>query len=139
MINTVIDSFVVRVQPPMSIEKVEFILQEKKEKHFEKGTSEQLAEIKNKEEIKKLPIWLQIRKYFMDSYFDKTVGIGLDKSWLSKLSSCKNNNKISDNVKILNLKAESKFIRDWINSHYLFKLESIAKELGYELLLQDNI
>jgi len=118
-----------------SIEKVEFIFQEKKEKHLEKGESEKLAEIKEKEEIKKLPIWLQIRKNFIDYSFDIRDGIGRDKSWLSKLTACEDNNKISDNIKTLTLKAESKFIRDWINSHYLFKLESIAKELGYNLSL----
>lgn len=76
-----------------SIEKVEFIFQEKKEKHLEKGESEKLADIKEKEEIKKLPIWLQIRKYFMDYCFDIEEGIGRDKSWLSKLTACEDNNK----------------------------------------------
>lgn len=121
-----------------SIEKIEFTFQQKREQKSEKGESEKLAEIKNTEEIKKLPIWLQIRKRFIDSYFDTEEGIGRDKNWLSKLIACEDNNKISDNIKTLSIKAESKFIRDWINSHYLFKLEPIAKELGYELCLVDK-
>lgn len=121
-----------------SIEEIEFIFQEKREQKSEKGESEKLAEIESREEIKKLRIWLQIRKYFMDYSFDIAAGIGLDKSWLSKLTACEDNNKISDNIKTLTLKAESKFIRDWINSNYLFKLESIAKELGYELLIESG-
>ena len=72
----------------------------------------------------------------MDSSFNIRDGIGIDKCWLSKLNACEDNNKISDNIKTLNLKAESKFIRDWITSNYLFELEAIAKELGYELYLQ---
>jgi len=118
------------------IANVEFIFLKKREQKLEKGESEKLAEIHDKEEIKKLPAWLQIRKYFMDSSFNIRDGIGIDKCWLSKLNACEDNNKISDNIKTLNLKAESKFIRDWITSNYLFKLEAIAKELGYELYLQ---
>ena len=73
----------------------------------------------------------------MDYCFDIEEGIGRDKSWLSKLTAFENtNSKSSDNIKTLTLKAESEFIRDWINSNYLFKLESIAKKLGYELCLQ---
>jgi len=120
------------------IETVEFIFLKKREQKSEKGDSEKLAEIKDKGEIKKLPAWLQIRKYFMDNCFDIRDGIGIDKCWLSKLNACEDNNKISDNIKTLNLKAESKFIRDWINSNYLFKLESIAKELGYSLFLVEE-
>jgi DNA-binding transcriptional regulator YhcF (GntR family) len=121
-----------------SIDKVEFIFQEKHAQITEKGESEKLAEITTKEEIRKLPIWLQIRKYFMDSSFKIRDGIGIDKCWLSKLNACEDNNKISDNIKTLTLKTESKFIRDWINSHYLFKLESIAKDLGYKLFLVEE-
>jgi len=121
------------------IEEVEFIFLEKQEQILEQGESEKLAEMNDKEEIKKLPIWLQIRKYFIDSSFKIRDGIGIDKCWLSKLNACEDNNKISDNIKILSLKTESKFIRDWINSNYLFKLESIAKELGYKLLMENNI
>lgn len=118
-----------------SIEKIEFIFSKRTEQRLKEGESEKLADIQETTEIKKLPIWLQIRKYFIDSYLDKTAGVGLDKNWLSKLIACGNNNKISDNIKTLKLKAESNFIRDWINSNYLFKLESIAKELGCELIL----
>lgn len=121
-----------------SIEKIEFIFQQKREQKSKKGESEKLAEIENTEEIKKLPIWLQIRKHFIDSYFDIEEGIGRDKNWLSKLIAYEDNNKISDNIKTLSIKAESKFIRDWINSNYLFKLEAIAKELGYSLFMKNN-
>ena len=121
-----------------SIEEIEFIFQEKREQKSEKGESEKLAEIESREEIKKLPIWLQIRKHFMHYCFDIRDGIGRDKIWLSKLTAYEDNNKISDNIKTLKLKAESRFVRDWINSQYLFKLESIAKELGHSLFMLDN-
>lgn len=113
-----------------SIEEIEFIFIKKIKQRSEKGESEKLAGIKEKEEIKKLPIWLQIRKYFMDYCFDIEEGIGRDKSWLSKLKSGED-----DKNKTLILTAENNFIRDWINSNYLFKLESIGKELGYNITL----
>ncbi|MEM6338611.1 MAG: hypothetical protein AAF673_01635, partial [Pseudomonadota bacterium] len=111
--------------------------------------SEHLASIKDKESIKELPIWHQIRKYFMNYCFNQAEAIGRDKSWLSKLTPLYENKKPEDHSKkqenlndveqtpVLTLKPESNFVRDWINSHYLFKLESIAKELGYKLILQD--
>lgn len=111
-----------------SIEEIEFIFTKKTNQKSEKGESEKLAGIKEKEKIKKLPIWLQIRKYFMDYCIDIEEGIGRDKSWLSKLKA-----DGDDKNKTLILTAENNFIRDWINSHYLFKLESIAKDIGYEL------
>ena len=115
------------------IEEIEFIFSKKKEQILEKGESEKLAEIKEKEEIKKLPIWLQIRRYFINYSFYIREGIGRDKSWLSRLKANED-----DKNKTLILTAENNFIRDWINSNYLFKLELIAKELGYSLFLVDN-
>jgi hypothetical protein len=113
-----------------SIEEIEFIFTKKTKQRSEKGESEKLADITKKEEIKKLPIWLQIRKYFMDYCFDIEEGIGRDKSWLSKLKADEN-----DRNKTLILTSENNFIRDWINSNYLFKLESISRDLGYNLSL----
>lgn len=119
-----------------SIEKIEFNFDKKRSfntvSRNEKGESEKLAGIKNKEKIKKLPIWFQIRKYFIDYCFDIEEGIGRDKSWLSELKADKD-----DKNKTLTLTAENNFISDWINSNYLFKLKSIAKELGYQLYLQN--
>lgn len=109
--------------------------------------SEHLASIQDKESIKELPIWQQVRKYFMEHCLDRNEAIGRDKSWLSKLTPLHESNKPSDNngenlddianIPALTLKPESNFVRDWISSNYLFKLESIAKELGYKLILQD--
>lgn len=122
-----------------SIEEIEFIFSKKEEQILEKGESEKLAEIKEKEEIKKLPIWLQIRKHFIDYSFNMRDGIERDKNWLSKLTTCEDtNNKISDKVNNLTLKAESRFVRDWVISNYLFKLELVAKDLGYNIILSED-
>lgn len=113
-----------------SIEEIEFIFIKKTKQRSEKGESEKLAGIKEKEEIKKLPTWLQIRKSFMNYCIDIEEGIGRDKSWLSELKADED-----DKNKTLILTAENNFIRDWINSNYLFKLESISRDLGYNLSL----
>ena len=107
--------------------------------------SEYLANIEDEQVIAKLPIWQRLRKSFMGYAVNKQNAIGVDRSWFSKLtmSEEKDQKQSSDdyenkqNIPILILKAENSFVRNWIDSNYLFKLESIAKGLGYKLILQD--
>jgi len=120
------------------VKKVEFIFPAKKK--LRKMELERVISTKNIKEIKMLTIWEQIRISFIKSSFEIQDGINIDKNWLSKLIPDKNSNTKLSSKKILILKAKSMFVRDWINSHYLLKLESIAEKLGYKLLLdQYNI
>ena len=71
--------------------------------------------------FKREGIWGKVREKFAT-----LEGDAIEKSWIALLKEEVDNNTI-------NLIAPTPFIRDWINSNYLFKLESIAKDFGYNI------
>ncbi len=76
--------------------------------------------------LKREEIWEKVREKFAS--FLGSEGDAIDKAWTSRLKA-----NIDENNNIINLSAPTAFVRDWINSNYLFKLESIAKDLGYNI------
>ena len=73
--------------------------------------------------IKREGIWGKVREKFAT-----LEGDAIEKSWTARLKA-----DIDENNNTINLIAPTLFIRDWINSNYLFKLESIAKDFGYNI------
>jgi len=73
--------------------------------------------------LKREGIWGKVREKFAT-----LEGDAIDKSWTARLKA-----DIDKNNNTINLFAPTPFIRDWINSNYLFKLESIAKDFGYNI------
>lgn len=112
------------------IETIEFIFKEsnKKDKKEEKTQSEKLFKLKTKEEIEKLPLWQKIRRKFMDYHFSRDEAIGMDNAWFSKLKLQEIKNK---GIKLL---APSLLVKDYVNSNYIYKIEKITKELGYNFV-----
>lgn len=73
--------------------------------------------------LKREGIWDKVREKFAT-----LEGDAIEKSWTARLKA-----DIDKNNNTINLIAPTPFIRDWINSNYLFKLESIAKDFGYNI------
>ena len=73
--------------------------------------------------LKREGIWGKVREKFAT-----LEGDAIEKSWTARLKA-----DIDKNNNTINLIAPTPFIRDWINSNYLFKLESIAKDFGYNI------
>ena len=73
--------------------------------------------------LKREGIWGKVREKFAT-----LEGDSIEKSWTARLKA-----DIDKNNNTINLIAPTPFIRDWINSNYLFKLESIAKDFGYNI------
>ena len=115
-------------------ELVEFVFENKWKPDHGKANStnretDYLAEITKEAEMQKTPNWLVVRKSFIASASTKEEGINLDKYWLSKLTvkEDKEEKKI-----ILD---SNRFIKEWVKSNYLCKLERIAKCIGHEIEL----
>ncbi len=73
--------------------------------------------------LKREGIWGKVREKFAT-----LEGDAIEKSWTARLKA-----DIDKNNNTINLIAPTPFIRDWINSNYLLKLESIAKDFGYNI------
>ena len=71
-------------------------------------------------------IWGKIREGLIDYY--GSGGLGLDKSWFSKLTAEEDPMR-----KQLTLKAPSRFIKDWIQSNYLQLIDNICSRENYQL------
>ena len=71
-------------------------------------------------------IWGKIRKGLIDYY--GTGGDAMDNAWFSKLTA----NVDADNKK-LTLKAESKFIKDWVQSNYSHLIDKLCSLHSYSL------
>ena len=71
-------------------------------------------------------VWGKIREGLIVYY--GSGGLGLDKSWFSKLTA--EEDSIS---KQLTLKAPSRFIKDWIQSNYLQLIDNICSRENYQL------
>ena len=80
---------------------------------------------RTEEPPKREGVWGKIRETF-DSYLPQ--GDAIDKSWTARLKA-----EIDENNNTIDLIAPTPFVRDWIHSNYLFKLESIAKDFGYNI------
>ena len=76
--------------------------------------------------LKREGIWGKVREKF--ARLSGSEGDAIDKSWTARLKA-----DIDENNNTINLFAPTPFIRDWINSNYLFQLESIAKDFGYNI------
>jgi len=114
------------------IENVEFVFDNKWKPDHGKTNStnretDYLAEIAIEAERQKTPNWLEVRKSFITEVCTKEEGINLDKYWLSKLTA-----KEDKEEKKIILDSNN-FVKDWVKSNYLFKLELIAKVIGYEI------
>ena len=114
------------------IEKIEILFDKKERSNMSerKCYSTKLLEIKEREEIEKLPIWLQMRRSFIKSNINEQEGVGIDRNWLSKIEASEERDK-----KRIVIKTKSGFNRDWIKANYLHKLERISQELGYKLYM----
>ena len=73
--------------------------------------------------FKREGIWGKVREKFAT-----LEGDAIEKSWIARLKA-----NIDKNNNTINLIAPTPFIRDWVNSNYLLKLESIAKDFGYNI------
>ncbi|WPY01648.1 DnaA_N domain-containing protein (plasmid) [Candidatus Trichorickettsia mobilis] len=71
-------------------------------------------------------VWGKIRENLIDYY--GSGGLGLDKSWFSKLTAEEDPTR-----KQLTLKAPSRFIKDWIQSNYLQLIDNICSKENYQL------
>ncbi|WPY01837.1 DNA-like domain protein (plasmid) [Candidatus Trichorickettsia mobilis] len=71
-------------------------------------------------------VWGKIRENLIDYY--GSGGLGLDKSWFSKLTAEEDSMR-----KQLTLKAPSRFIKDWIQSNYLQLINKICLQEDYQL------
>lgn len=116
------------------IENIEFVFENKWKPDQGKANStnretDYLAEIAKEAERQKTPNWLEVRKSFIAEVCTKEEGINLDKYWLSKLTAKED----KEGKKII--LDSNNFVKDWVKSNYLFKLELIAKVIGYEIEL----
>ena len=76
--------------------------------------------------LKREGIWGKVREKF--ARLAGSEGDAIDKSWTASLKA-----NIDESNNTIDLFAPTPFIRDWINSNYLFQLESIAKDFGYNI------
>ena len=74
--------------------------------------------------IKTDDVWNKIRLQFACYY-----GEQMEQHWLSKLHI-----NLDKTAKILQLKASSEFIADWINEHYLDSIKKIGSKLGVDVV-----
>ncbi len=71
-------------------------------------------------------VWGKVREKFARQ--EGSEGDAIDKSWTARLKA-----DIDKNNNTIDLIAPTPFVRDWIDSNYLFKLESLAKDFGYNI------
>ena len=76
--------------------------------------------------LKREGIWGKVREKFARQ--EGSEGDAIDKSWTARLKA-----EIDENNNTIDLIAPTPFVRDWIDSNYLSKLESIAKDFGYNI------
>ena len=109
---------------------IESLEVEMPDKEISESTSASSLPFKQKQDFpKREGLWGKVREAFA-SYFG-AEGDAIDKAWTGRLKA-----QIDENNSTISLFAPTSFVRDWINANYLFKLESIAKDCGYNLYLR---
>ena len=106
---------------------IEFLEVEMPDKSISESTSASSMTFAPKQNFpKRGGVWGKVREKF--ARLAGSEGDAIDKAWTARLRA-----NIDENNSTINLFAPTPFVRDWINSNYLLKLESIAKDFGYNI------
>ena len=105
-----------------AIEKIEFLMSEKRKKPVIKD----LKLLKAKKS--KLPegIWGKVRSVLIE--YNGESGKAIDSHWISKLEA-----EIDERNKRIKLRAPSDFIKDWVERNYQHTIDLLVRNSGFEL------